>query len=221
MTKGVETGNVAAMKLPNVQVLPSRWAPTNATRLLALGALLLLGGCAGRPIYDEAALSRAKRIAIMPASDALGRDGGNAGPTQTGVLLGEIAQLQVFDVEGPGQMRKAFQQAGSMPGGMWSRELQARIADTLKIHLLAVGDVTDYRFWKKWKKADWVIGQTRYTETTWLVAVRLRLISPEDGRLVYCHQAEAESKEGYGPALLAANRAVLEPLRKFLEAQKK
>ena len=209
------------MKSSNVRVLPNRRDPTSIPGLLALGALLLLGGCAGRPIYDETALSQAKRIAIMPASDALGRDGSNAGPTQTGVLLGEIAQLQFFAVEGPGQMRKAFLQASSMSGGMWSRELQARIADTLKINLLAVGDVTDYRFWKKWKKADWMIGQTRYTETTWLVAVRLRLISPEDGRLVYCHEAEAESKEGYGPALLAANRAVLKPLRKFLEAQKK
>jgi len=189
--------------------------------LSAAAGLLFLAGCGPKSgIFDGGALSAAKRVAVMPAAGAPGADGVDAGRMEAGLLLTSLANLNRFQVEGPGRLRKA---ATSQPGQKlpWSAALQADLARELGIDLLVVAEVTDYRFTKEWKSASWYFGSSTWTETTYWVALNVRFVKPDDGKLVYCGSGAGSSKEGYGPATAVATEAAMEELREFLARQKR
>ncbi len=150
----------------------------------------------------------------MPGIGAPGSDGGGAGVVEACVVLDSLAKLRYFDVEGPGRIRKAV--AAKAAEKPYSRNLQADVARELGIDLLVLPDVTDYRFTKEWKSASWYIGSNTWTETTCWVAVNLRFVQPDSGRLIYSGSGQARSKSGYGPAMNQATAAALEELTRFL-----
>ena len=184
--------------------------------LCVMPALILSAGCGPRTnIYDAYALTEAKRVAVMPGLGAPGPDGRNAGLAESSLLITALADLDYYQVEGPGRMRKAVK-AGAATRPAFSRSLQAEIADRLDIDLLVLADVTDYRFTKQWKSASWLVGSSQWTETTYWAGVDMRIIKPDDGRIVYSGSGSASSKQGYGPALRQATGEALAELARFI-----
>ena len=181
-----------------------------------LGVVYLLAGCGPKAnIYDAYALTEAKRVAVMPGLGAPGPDGMNAGPAESSLLITALADLDYYQVEGPGRIRKAAK-AGVATRPAMSRSLQAEITDRLDIDLLVLADVTDYRFTKQWKSASWFVGSSQWTETTYWAGVDMRIVTPDDGRIVYSGSGSASSKHGYGPALQQATVKALAELARFL-----
>ena len=187
-------------------------------RAVAL-AFVAMAGCAGPSgIHDAYALSQAKKVAVLPAVGAPGPDGTNAGPMQTGLLITALSDLKHFDVSGPGELRKAL--SASTRPAVWERKLQTDLAGKLGIDLLVLAEVVEYRFTKQWKSSSVLVAASRWTESTYHAAVAVRLVCPTDGRLVYSGSGSAESRGGYGPALVAATNAALQELKLFLAAEK-
>ena len=93
---------------------------------------------------------------------------------------------------------------------------QAAITKDLGIDLLVLPDVTDYRFTKESKSQSFYIGSKTWTETTYWAGVALRIVKPADGRVVYFARGEANSKEGYAPAVQEATDKAMAPLAKLL-----
>ena len=111
-------------------------------------------------------------------------------------------------------MRKAVGDQATRPSA--DADLQADIARRLHIDLLVIPDVTDYRFTKQWKSQGGMFGSSQWTETTYWVALNVRIVKPEDGRLVYSGSGSGSSDQGYGPAVRQATDSALEGLKKFL-----
>ncbi len=184
----------------------------------AAGASLCIGGCAAPSgIYDACALSQAKRLAVLPAVDAPGAEALGSGRAQTGVLINALANLNRFEVQGPGRLRKVLSSEES--ADPWSRQLQADLAKRLDIDLLVVSELADYRFTKQRKSSWFYVGSSHWTETTYHGGVSVRLVAPEDGRLVYTGRGTGKSRQGYGPAVLAATEQALAELKQFLAKQ--
>ncbi len=181
-----------------------------------LGASALLAGCVPKTnIYDAYALTEARRVAVMPGLGAPGPDGTNAGTAESSLLITSLAGLDYYQVEGPGRIRKAAK-AGLATRPATSRSLQAEITDRLDIDLLVLADVTDYRFTKQWRSASWFVGSSQWTETTYWAGVDMRIVTPDDGRIVYSGSGSASSRRGYGPALQQATGKALAELARFL-----
>ena len=188
--------------------------------IVAAGLVALLAGCAPQTgVHDPYALSQARKVAVMPVLGAPALDGHNAGLMQAGVLITQLANLKRFGVEGPGNLRRAY--AAETDPDPFSRSLQTRLAKDLKIDLLVVAEVTDYRFWKETKSRGWLFGSNQWTETTYRAGVNVRFVTPDDGRLVYTGAGMADSRQGYGPAVLAATQQALNELKLFLAKQDK
>lgn len=184
---------------------------------IAVAALLaiVLGGCQGTGVLDPAALASARSVGVLPGVGAPGTDGSGAGPMESGLLITCIVDLQRFQtVQGPAAIRKA---ADAKKDALWDVTFQAQIARDLGIDLLAVSEVLEYRFEKKYRSSSAVVTKALWTETTHFVTTTVRLIRPQDGKLVYCGTGRGESKEGYGPAVLAANAQAMTELKAFLQ----
>jgi len=178
-------------------------------------ASAMTAGCASQSgIYDGYALHQARRVAVLPGLGAPGMGGENAGAMQSSVVITSLANCKAFDVEGPGRLRKAITERSS--GSDSERDLQASVARDLGIDLLVLPDVTDYRFEKEWKSSWWYFGSSTWTETTYIAGVNVRIIDPDDGRLVYAGSGQATSKLGYGPAVREATETAMTELKQFL-----
>lgn len=184
----------------------------------ALGTMFLIGCGPATGIHDPAMLASARTLAVFPAAGAPGPDGQNAGPMQASMLITSLSNLQYYQVQGPGQFRRAL---ASQPaeGGPWNPAVQAKTAAELGIDLLVLSDLADYRFTKDNKSSYWVVGSSSWTESTFYATVNLRLVDPKDGRVVYSGSGMAESKLGYGPAIQQANEMALRELTDFVAKQ--
>ncbi|MEI7834971.1 MAG: hypothetical protein WCK05_00995 [Planctomycetota bacterium] len=175
----------------------------------------VLGGCQTAGVLDPAALAGAKSVGVLPGVGAPGMDGSGAGPMQGGLLITSIVDLQRFQtVQGPAAIRKA---ADARKDALWDPASQAQIARDLGIDLFAVSEVLEYRFQKKYRSSSAIVTKALWTETTHFVTTTVRLIRPQDGRMVYCGTGRGESKDGYGPAVLAANTQAMQELKAFLQ----
>lgn len=187
----------------------------NGFALLGVATSALLSGCAPKSrIYDPDAITKARRVAVLPAVSAPGPDGVTAGPVQASLLIGSLANAGRFRVEGPGRLRRAFaQEAGARE---WSSTLQADLAMKLGLDVLVLCEIGDYRYTKKTSSSWFVVGSSERTESTYWVSAAVRLVDPRTGKLLYSGQGEASSQQGYGPALAAATEAALAELKQFL-----
>lgn len=186
-------------------------------KILAAAALLapVLAGCQPTGVLDPAALAAAKSVGVLPGVGAPGADGSGAGPMEAGLLITALVDLQRFDtVQGPAAIRKA---ADARKDALWDAALQGQIAHDLGIDLLAVSEVLEYRFEKKYRSSSAIVTKALWTETTHFVTTTVRLIRPKDGALVYTGTGRGESKDGYGPAVLAANAQAMLELKAFLQ----
>ena len=176
------------------------------------------GGCDFAGIYAPQVIENAQNVLVLPGAGAPGIDGPGAGRAESGLLITSLADLQYFkSVEGPVRMRKAL--AGRQDA-LWDGAVQAEVSKTLGIDLLALCEVTDYRFTKEFHKSNYVVGSGYATETEHIVAVSVRFISPADGRLVFCGSGLGKSKEGFGPAMVSATEMALKELKAFLDQMK-
>lgn len=178
--------------------------------VLRLGVIMLawivLSGCEeGSGIYQPKELLIAKKIVVMPAVSSAGPGGRNC---QAGLLLTSLAQLGRYQVEGPGQIRRAL---AASPG-----KSQIELAGELGIDLFAVCEVADFRWTVEHKSQSYYFGRSTWTETKYHVGIAFRLVGP-DGRLVYSATGVAESKDGFGPTTIAATETAVQPLGRFLE----
>lgn len=187
--------------------------------LLAVAAAAVLTGCGPKSrIYDPQALAKAKTLAVLPAVSAPGGEGTTAGGVQASLLIGSLANIQRFRVEGPGRLRREFaRQAGARE---WSSTLQADLARKLGIDVLVLCEIGDYRYTKETSSSWFVIGSSKRTESTYWVSAAVRLVAPT-GKLLYSGQGAASTEKGYGPALAAATEGALAELKQFLAKQNK
>jgi len=177
------------------------------------------GGCEVKShIYDGDALLEAGKLCVMPGVGAPGPDGKNAGIMQAGLLITELANLRGFEVAGTGHLRRELGDKADP----WDPGVEARIARKLNIDLLALPEVTDYRFTKQTHSQSFMGVSRTWTTSTYWSTVRLLIVRPGDGKLVYSGTGSAGSDKGYGPAVLQATGKSIEELRKFLvNAEKK
>ncbi len=178
--------------------------------MLRLGVIILawivLNGCEeSSGIYQPKELLVARKIVVMPAVSSAGPTGGNC---QAGLLLTSLAKLGRYQVEGPGQIRRAL---AASPG-----KSQIELARELGIDLFAVCEVADFRWTVEHKSQSYYFGQSTWTETEYHVGIAFRLVGP-NGRLVYSAGGVAESKDGFGPTTIAATETAVQPLGRFLE----
>jgi hypothetical protein len=164
-------------------------------------------------VHDAQSLSAVRRVAVMPVARP---DGVSAGYSQAGVLLTELAAMDAFGVEGPGQFRRALRQAGKEG----DEKLQADIARKLGIDALGVCEVSESRWTTRYRSASYYFGTAVWSERTYHLSVQVTLMTP-DGRLLYTGRAAAESKEGFAPATGEATRQALIPLAEFLAKVKR
>lgn len=176
-------------------------------------ALMVFGGCVAQThIYDSYALLNSQKVAVLPGVGAPGPDGQQAGAMQAGTMITELANLQRYNVTGPGRMRKEL--AGQ--NDLWDPETSNAIARKLGIDLLVLPEVTDYYFTKKSKGNWFLIGSNSWTVSKYWVTVRTTIVKP-DGTLVYSGVGSANSDMGYGPAVLLATSLCTKELRLFLD----
>ena len=185
-------------------------------RKLIAGFCLVLscaGGCVAKShIYDGEALVKGRKLAVLPGVGAPGPDGQNAGVMQAGVLITELANLQRYHVTGPGHLRKELADRTQPVGPA----LASEAAGKLRIDLLVLPEVTDYRFTKGSTSAWFLVGSTNKTTSKYWVTVRVLIVHPDSGKLVYSGTGSADSDKGYGPAVLEATAKCTAELRKFL-----
>lgn len=200
------------------------WTPGSRKAALAGMVSLALTALVGCPrksnIYDGEALAKAKTLAVLPAVSAPGADGKFAGPMQASVLIGSLAKIGRYQVEGPGRLRKAMAAEATEGAALWSRDLQAKLAKQLRIDMFVVSEVTDYRYTKQEHRTSFFFGSTSRTASTYWVGVTVRMIEPVSGKLMYSGQGSASSGQGYGPAVAAATEMALGGLKQFLAKRK-
>lgn len=175
-------------------------------------------GCVPEGVCDPDTLSKARSLVVLPGVGAPGLDGKGAGAMQGGLLITSLADLQYFDrIEGPARLRQSVRAAGNE---VWDPALQGRLAEQLDIDLFVLTDVLDYRFVKEYHSAHYYVGSSHWSETAHHVVTTLRFVRPKDGKLVFYGSGQGVSKEGYGPAVIAANEMALRNLKQFLQQEK-
>ena len=185
-------------------------------------AVSLVAACAAgcevkSHIYDGDALLEAGKLCVMPGVGAPGPDGKNAGIMQAGLLITELANLRRFEVTGTGHLRRELGDQADP----WDPAVEARIARKLNIDLLVLPEVTDYRFTKEAHSQSFMGVSRTWTTSTYWSTVRLLIVHPGDGKLVYSGTGSAGSDKGYGPAVLQATGKSIQELCRFLAAAEK
>ncbi len=186
------------------------------TLLAVLLIAALLVGCDQWKVYEPQDLAAARKVVVLPAAGAPGGFGPHAGRVQTGLLITALDRTGRFKVEGPARLRQRMSAFGDP--SLWSADTQGALAAELGADLLAIAEVVDYRPTVDTRRSNYYFGSSTQTESTFWASVNVRLIRPADGAIVYYGTGTAESKDGYGPAMLQATDQAVTGLNQFLQS---